>query len=147
MDYLKRNFIFLICGFLNTAKDASMKKTILFGIAALLLASSLAMLSCGGDGGGGSNAFVGTWSTSSLLVSGKQTPATLKFGASDWTLTVPSLGKTEKGNYSIDSVSAYTAYLYQNGSIVARADISSGSLFLNRQTLDFPYNGGIFTRQ
>jgi hypothetical protein len=94
-----------------------MKKTVLIGLVTFLLASSLAFVSCGDDGGS-SNPFVGTWVTVSSV------PATVKFTGSDWTLTVPSLGITEKGNYSFPTSSGYLVYLQQNGANVGQAVIT-----------------------
>jgi hypothetical protein len=125
-----------------------MKKAVLIGLVALLLASSLAFVSCGG-GDGGSNAFVGTWVTSQLHISGTLSPpASLKFTGSEWALTVPSLSITEKGNYTVQSNWSDNAFLYKNGSAVGQATILNNSLSLTF-VVPGPLKGssGEFTKQ
>jgi len=98
-----------------------MKKSILVVLAVFLLASSLAMVSCG-DGGTGSNKFVGTWVTSSFNSNNTSLgPATLKFTSSEWALTVPGAGINEKGSYTFGSIDAY-AYLNQIACLKAEAN-------------------------
>ena len=119
-----------------------MKKFFLFGMAFLLFASSLAMISCGSEGGGGSNRFAGTWTSSS------PTPATLKFGSSDWTLTIPSLNVNAKGNYSFPTSADHYINLFQNGSTVGQATISGSTMGLQILTPSSfgSYTGGQFSK-
>jgi hypothetical protein len=111
-----------------------MKKAFLFVMAALLLASSLAFISCGdgGSGGGGNNVFIGTWTTSRYINNSTHTdaPATVKITSSDWTLTVPTVGINESGKYSFsyESVNINLINLYQNGANVGQAAFSAGSM-------------------
>jgi len=121
-----------------------MRKACLFGMAALLLlTSSVFLFSCSGgdDPGGRTNPFVGTWITSSPA------PATLKFGASDWALTIPSLSITEKGDYTSGNLDTY-AYLNQNGANVGQAVISN-SVMTVHFSIAGPLNTAVyqFTRQ
>jgi len=114
-----------------------MKKAFLFGMVALL-AFSISLFSCGdGDSpSGGTNPFVGTWVTSSPA------PATLKFGASDWTLTIPSLNLTEKGDYTFGSIDTY-AYLNQNSINVGQAVIS-GAVMTVHLSMAGPLNAVVY---
>jgi len=125
-------------------KEAFMKKAFLFGMAALLLASSLSIVSCGDVGS--SNAFVGTWVSTNFMLNTLGNSATLKFTNSDWTLTVPSLGVNEKGNYKI--IADNTAQLLQNNSIFAGASNLNGPLLLSIYAQGPLYGaGGQFTKQ
>jgi hypothetical protein len=104
-----------------------MKKSVLIGMAALLLASSLAFVSCGDDSGGDSNAFVGTWTGTAYYYNNPiQTPATVKFTGSSWTFTAPSGSINESGTYNLSSDTL--ALLYHNGTYIGGATISNGIL-------------------
>jgi hypothetical protein len=106
-------------------KEAFMKKAVLIGLVALLLASSLALVSCGGDSGGSSNAFVGTWVTSEFFINGAKYPATVKLTESDWTLTVQNAGINESGKYN--PINNSQATLTQNGLYFGTAQIISST--------------------
>ena len=80
--------------------------------------------------------FVGTWVASS------QVPATLKFTGSSWTITVPSLNITEKGNYTFGSIDTYV-FLNQDGSNAGQAVIS-GSTMTVHLSIPGPLNGKVF---
>jgi hypothetical protein len=124
-----------------------MKKSVLLVIAILLLASSLALVSCAEKGGGG-NAFIGTWITSEYMFDNSFYPATIKFSASDWTLSVPGVGINEKGSYRLLAGSDYVADLSQNGSSFFSASVSSGVLSVVSTIPISPYGyGGRFTKQ
>jgi len=105
-----------------------MKKAVLFSMSVLLLASSLALVSCDSTPQASNRAFIGTWVTSQFRVGigGSNVPATVVFTASDWTLTVPSAGINQSGKYKpiTDSV----AQLTQNGLDFGSAQVSSTAI-------------------
>jgi len=125
-----------------------MKKAFLFGMMALILASSFTLFSCAGDSGGSNRAFIGTWVTSRFYTGsgGSYVPATVIFTGSDWTLTVPSANINEKGKYKL--LTDDIAQLTQDG-------LSFGSARVSSTAMDFtctsPGNlhgaSGTFTKQ
>lgn len=120
-----------------------MKKSVLFAATLLLLAFSLTFVSCE-EKGSENNAFKGTWLTSQFIFENSFYPATLKFGASDWTLTVPSLNINEKGSYRL--LTGNVAELSQNGSSIFSASISNSTLSVVSTGSPYGY-GGQFTKQ
>jgi hypothetical protein len=125
-----------------------MKKAILFVMAALVLASSLTLVSCEDENGGNDNKFTGAWTTSNFRTSSSIVPATVVFAGSDWTLTVPSKNITEKGNYSFSSGLNYRVILYQSGSKAGEAMISDSTMHFGLD-ISGPLRGasGNFTKQ
>jgi len=123
-------------------------KSILIFMAALLLASSVFLFSCG-DKEKINNIFVGTWVSSQLRTTYSQVPATLIFTNSEWTLTVPSLSITEKGDYFFPySGIDYRIVFSQGGSNVGEAIISGGSLsFFSSISGTLDGASGQFTKQ
>jgi len=104
-----------------------MKKAFLFAMAALLLAPSLAMLSCDSGIPQASNrAFIGTWTASQFLtgIGGSHVSATVVFTDSDWTLTAP--GINEKGKYK--PITDSLATLTQSGLDFGSARVSSTAM-------------------
>jgi len=130
-------------------KDVFMKKAVLFVMMALILASSLALVSCDSGGYGGSNrAFVGTWVTSQFRVGigGSYVPATVVFTSSSWTLSVPSAGINQSGKYApiTDSV----AKLTQDGLDFGSAQVSSTAMQFTCTSPGTLYGAsGQFTKQ
>jgi hypothetical protein len=110
-------------------KEAFMKKVFVFCMTALLLAFSLALFSCAADTPQVINKFTGTWVSTSFRIPGTVSTfsATMKFGSKDWTLTVPGVSITEKGDISTTS-SDYSIFLYQNGLNVGQAQITNDTL-------------------
>jgi len=126
-----------------------MKKTVLFVMVAFLLVSSLAFISCGDNSGGGSNDFVGTWTTSQFTIQSDPgfCSATVNFTDSEWTLTVPSKNMIENGKYNITAIStaASAAKLTQNGLEIGIA--ISGTPMRFQLTLNNILYDGFFTKQ
>jgi len=129
-------------------KEAFMKKAVVFGMMALLLASSLALFSCSSDSGG-SNKFIGTWLSSEFSIPKSNTivPATAKFTGSDWSLTTS--GITVNGTYSFSPGMDYYVILYQNSSQFGHALISNGSMSFSLISASGPLEAahGTFTKQ
>jgi hypothetical protein len=105
-----------------------MKKVVLFGVMALLFASSLALFSCE-DESAKENKFTGTWVSTSFRIPGSPSTlsATMKFGSKDWTLTVPGVSIKETGDISTTS-SEYSIFLYQNGKNIGQAQITNDTM-------------------
>jgi hypothetical protein len=105
-----------------------MKKSVLFLMALLLLAFSLAIGSCDLSPQASNRAFIGTWTTSqfSTGIGGSKVPATVVFTASGWTLTAPSAGISQSGQYKpiTDSIATLT----QDGLDFGSARVSSTAL-------------------
>ena len=126
-----------------------MKRTILFVMAVLLIASSFALFSCNlGTPQASNRAFIGTWVTSQFRtgISGSDVPATVIFTSSGWTLTAPSAGINQSGKYNplTDSV----AKLTQNGLDFGSAQVSSTAMIFTCTSPGALYGAqGQFTKQ
>jgi len=118
-----------------------MKKTILFCITFLLLASSLVMISCG-DGDSNSNPFKGNWvGTASLY--GFSAPATVTVTDSGWTFKCPNAGMNETGTMTVNGNSAT---LHQGGTTFGTATVSGNTLSVKITSGPYQNGTGTFTK-
>lgn len=105
-----------------------MKKAILFCMAVVLLASSLALFSCGGDDGSSTNPFIGTWAGTAIK-NGITGSATFKITSSAWNFECAALKIKESGTITIiDANRVNRAELQQRNVTIGYATVTGDKL-------------------